>query len=66
MKGLASARKRSGKTQAETAKALGLDASTVAKWETEVSEPKACMLPDIAKFFGCAIEDLYKDNTKAG
>lgn len=47
-------------TQDELAKTLGVDRSTVAKWETGKSMPRAEMLPKLAECLGCTVDDLLK------
>ena len=46
-------------TQEELAEKLGVDRSTVTKWETGGALPRASMLPKIASILGCAIDDLF-------
>lgn len=59
MKGLSSARKTAGMTQAEFASKIGVDRSTVTKWERGSAYPSADKLPEIAAALGCTIDDLY-------
>lgn len=59
MKGLCAARKAAGMTQVAFAAAIGIDRSTVAKWETGKAYPRADMLPAIAEALSCSIDDLY-------
>lgn len=47
-----------GLTQEELAKKLSVDRSTVAKWETEKSLPRAGVLIKLAKIFGCTVDEL--------
>lgn len=51
-------RKTANMTQDELAIKLGVDRSTVAKWETGDALPRAAMLPDIAATLKCSIDDL--------
>ena len=51
--------------QREFAAALGVDRTTVAKWETGAALPRADMLPKIAKLLGCAISDLFEERKEA-
>lgn len=37
---------------------IGVERSTVAKWESGKSRPRAELLPKLAKLFGCSIEEL--------
>lgn len=52
-------------TQREFAAALGVDRTTVAKWETGAALPRADMLPKIAKLLGCTISDLFEERKEA-
>lgn len=45
-------------TQDGLAEKLGVDRSTVAKWETGDALPRAGMLPKIASILGCSIDAL--------
>ena len=50
----------SGMTQKELGVEMGVDCSTVTKWETEVSLPKARDLPRLAQVLECGIGDLFQ------
>lgn len=52
-------RKRENFTQENVANILGVDRSTVAKWETGKAKPKAALLPAISKLYKCSIDDLF-------
>lgn len=54
-----------GMPQREFAAALGVDRTTVAKWETGAALPRADMLPKIAKLLGCTISDLFEERKEA-
>ena len=43
------------------ADALGVDRSTVTKWEAEGTYPRPRFFPKIAAFLGCTIDELYAD-----
>lgn len=58
-------REKLGLTQGLLASALGLDRSTVAKWETGEAKPRANTLPELAKALGCTIDELYRDAAEA-
>jgi len=45
-------------TQNGLAEKLGVDRSTVAKWETGDALPRAGMLPRIASILRCSVDDL--------
>lgn len=53
-------------TQQEVAKVLGVQASTVSKWERGLANPRADKLPMIAKLYGCTIEELLADGESLG
>lgn len=61
MKQIQRERLKLGMTQADLAGALGVDPSTVAKWESEKAYPRADLLPKIANLLGCTIDELYAD-----
>lgn len=50
-----------GLSQERLANLLKVDRSTVAKWETGKSMPRAELLPKIAKILGCTVDDLLND-----
>lgn len=45
-------------TQADIANILGVDRSTVAKWETGQSLPRAELLPKLAQILKCTVDEL--------
>ena len=52
-------RAEKGVTQEELAKYLNITYQSVSKWETEAASPDTMLLPQIAVFFGVAIDDLF-------
>ena len=50
-------------TQADLAKMLSVDRTTVVKWETSNYFPRASMLPALARILDCSIEDLLCPKT---
>ena len=52
------AREKIGMTQQAAADELGVDRTTITKWETGKSLPRAELLPKIAKLYGCSVADL--------
>lgn len=46
-------------TQLQVAEKLNVTPSTVAKWETGSSFPRASLLPTLADLFHCTIDELY-------
>ncbi len=63
MKALKKLREKTGLTQKDIASALNIDTSTVTKWETGESRPRAEKLPEIARLLGCSVDDLFNDKT---
>jgi len=59
---MALARKKAGLLQREVADALGVSMGTVAMWDTGRNNPRADMLPKIARLYGCTIDELLSDN----
>lgn len=57
-------REKTNMKQEELARRLGIDRSTVAKWETGKSKPRADMLPKIADILGCTVDELLRDGEK--
>jgi len=45
-------------TQEDLAKRLGVERSTVTKWETGESKPRADMLIKLSNVFGCSVDVL--------
>ena len=54
-------REATGKTQKEIASYFSINISTVAKWETGESLPRADKLPELAKILGCTVDELLRD-----
>lgn len=51
-------------TQETLAECLNIDRSTVAKWETGKSYPKAKLLPKIAEVLNCTVDELLLDESR--
>lgn len=49
-------------TQLEIATKLGVDRSTVAKWESGKSKPKTDRLLQLAAIFDCTVDDLLRED----
>ena len=49
-------------TQQEVAKVMGVQVSTVSKWERGLAKPRADKLPQLAKLYGCTIDELLSDD----
>ena len=59
--GIKQKREQAGMTQAELARQLNIDQSTVCLWETRKTMPRAGLLPKLAKIFNCTIDELLSD-----
>lgn len=57
------AREKSGMTQKELALELGVDQSTVSLWEIGKTQPRAKLLPKLAKILGCTTDMLLAPDT---
>ena len=49
---------RAGLTQEQVAEKLGLDRTTVSKWDLNINLPRAELLPKIALLYSCDVSDL--------
>lgn len=58
-------RLRKGITQDTLAKALNISYQTISKWENNISMPDIQLLPEIAVYFGCSIDDLFNLSEQA-
>ena len=47
-----------GLTQKQAADKLGVDQSAVSLWDRGITRPRASMLPEIAKLYGCTVDAL--------
>lgn len=57
-------RKKSGLTQEELAKKLGVTFQAISKWENAKSAPDILFLPTMADLFGCYIDELFSRDVK--
>lgn len=55
-------RKRNDLTQAELSELLGVSTSCVAQWENGTRTPNIRKLQELAKLFGCTVDDLIVEN----
>lgn len=51
-------RKSNNMTQKQVAEILGLDQTTISRWEKGRKLPRAERLTKIAKLYGCGVEEL--------
>ena len=61
MKSIKRYREALGIKQIDLAARLGVTQPTVANWESEDGYPPSRVMPDLAAFFGCTIDELYAD-----
>lgn len=64
--GFKSARKNASLTQQQAADLLGVDRSTVTKWECGQNMPRAALLSKIAELYQCKIPDLLTPEQTGG
>ena len=56
-------RESAGLTQDAVAEHLKIQRTTVSMWESGDAKPRADKLPQLAKLYGCTIDDLFKQDT---
>ena len=61
MTGIQNFRLKKGLTQEELANIVKVDRSSVAKWETGKSAPRASLLPKVADALGCTVDELLRE-----
>lgn len=66
MNGFALYREKAGLKQEEAALAIGVERSTISKWETGAAKPRADKLVLTAKVYKCTIDDLIREDGKGG
>ena len=54
-------RQAKGLRQIDMAAYFGVGQSTVVKWESDGQYPPTRLLPDIAIYLGCTIDELYDE-----
>lgn len=57
------ARENAGYSQADLARILHIDQSSVSLWETGKSFPRAAMLLKLSGLFGCSVDFLLEKET---
>ena len=60
MKSLKILREHKGMKQCDMAEKFKVAQSTIVLWESDDNFPPAKRLPEIAKFFNCTIDELFK------
>ncbi len=56
-----SARTRAGYSQRRVAKEIGISDAAVSMWETSKTRPRAALLPQLAKLYGCTVDELLSE-----
>lgn len=52
-------------TQEQAAEALSVTAQTISRWECGATLPDVLKLPELARFYGVTLDDLFRDNSTA-
>lgn len=55
-------REKNKMKQEEIAVKIGVDRSTIAKWETGAAKPRADKLPALAKILNCTVDQLLRED----
>lgn len=63
--GLKEARKRAGLTAKDVALAMGVTFQNVYNWENGSYLPSSKKLPEIAKLYGCTVDELLSTQDSA-
>lgn len=59
LRGLRTIREEAGLTQRELAERIGVERSSVAKWESGDAFPRGALVGRLAEALNCTIDDLY-------
>lgn len=54
-----------GMTQEQLANTLGVSVQSVSRWECANTLPDVMLLPELARLYGVAVDDLYREDAKA-
>ncbi len=66
MNGFEHYRRKMNMTQLEVAGIMGIDQTTVSRWEKGKKLPRSGKLPSISKLYHCTIEDLFREFENPG
>lgn len=55
-----SCRKAAGLTQAQVSEQIGVSTPAVSMWESGQNKPRADTLVELAKLYGCTVDDLLR------
>ncbi len=58
-------RQEKGITQEQLAEQLGVSAQSVSRWECGNTLPDVMLLPNLARFYGITVDDLYKEQLRS-
>lgn len=61
MNGFTYFRQKQNLTQSQVAEIMGLDQTTVSRWEKGKKLPRAGKLPFLSNLYHCHIEDLFNE-----
>ena len=61
MKRIKELRQAKGLRQVDMAAHFGVGQTAIVKWESEGLYPPSRLLPEIAIYLGCTLDDLFKD-----
>ena len=64
MNSFKAAREKTDYTQEQVSDIMDTDRSTIAKWETGASLPRAELLPKIAALYRCTVDELLRGETE--
>jgi transcriptional regulator with XRE-family HTH domain len=53
-------RLKAGLSVAQVMEKMGVSRAAVCQWETGIYTPRADKLPEIAKLYGCTVDDLLR------
>lgn len=62
--GIVEARKRAGFTQEEAARMLKITTGAIGQWETGKSFPKRTRILEVARLYGCTVDELLMPDEK--
>ncbi len=66
MNGFEHYRRKMNLTQLEVAQIMGIDQTTVSRWEKGKKLPRSGKLPFLSKLYHCTIEDLFSNFEESG
>lgn len=58
------ARKKAGLTQEDVGRAFNISSAAVCQWENGKTVPDARRLPQIAKLYGCTVDELLAEDAQ--